>query len=95
MSYFTSPCITATITDSSGNVLCKCTIDYGEVDSSNLLTFGAIDETYVRKTELESLQSTIEELTPRIAALEANDYKFLNYHDSLFLSPDLTYHHSV
>ena len=44
---------TATITDSSDNVLSTYTVNYGEVDSSNLLTFGAIDETYARKTELD------------------------------------------
>ena len=34
----------------------------GEVDSSNLLTFGAIDEVYVRKTDFESLKASFDEL---------------------------------
>ena len=53
LSYFSSSYLTATITDSDSNVLCKYKIDYYEVDSSNLLTFGAIDESYARKTEVE------------------------------------------
>ena len=43
---------TITFTDSSGYVLCKYTLEPVYVDSSNLLTFDAIDETYVRKTYL-------------------------------------------
>ena len=69
--------ITVTITDSSDNVLAKYTVSHGEVDSSNILTFGAIDESYARKTEIESLQSTIEELTSRIAVLESQFFFLL------------------
>ena len=46
---------TITISDSSDNVLCKYKASFeGDVDSSNILTFGAIDENFVRKTELDS-----------------------------------------
>ena len=64
--------LTVTITDSSDNVLSIYTVTQSEVDSSNLLTFGAIDEAYAMKAEIESLQLLIEELTSRIAALESN-----------------------
>ena len=54
---------TYTITDSSGNVLCKYTVNYSsEVDSSTVITFGAIDETYTRKTELDSFKTELIDL---------------------------------
>ena len=70
MSYLSSKYLTVTITDLSDNILCKYKVDY-EVQYSNLLTIAAIDESYARMTEIESLQSTIEELTSRIAALDS------------------------
>ena len=46
------------------------TVNYGEVDSSYIMTYRFLDETYAKKTDLETLKTTIEELTARIAALE-------------------------
>ena len=43
---------TVHIVDSEDNVVSIYTVDYGEVDSSNLLTFGAIDEKFARKTDV-------------------------------------------
>ena len=46
---------------------------FTEFDSSALLTLGDINETYAKITELETLKTTIEELTSRIAALETTE----------------------
>ena len=43
------------ITDSNEDVLCKYTLEPVNVDSSSLLTFGAIDEAYARKTDIEDI----------------------------------------
>ena len=42
------------ISDSEENVLCKYTINPIFVKTSNWLTFGAIDEIYVRKTDYDN-----------------------------------------
>ena len=43
-----------TIIDSSQDVLCKYTLEPGNVDSSSIISYGAIDEVYVKKTEYEN-----------------------------------------